>query len=233
MSIPENDPNRPANPGQAGEPENQPQYGQQAPQYGQQAPQYGQQAPGAAPQYGQNLPQHGQSPSGQQGQSPYGYQQGQAAGYNYPGQASAGAPRTAPKEVVTAFWLILAAGALYLIAAILGAINPAAQLPPGQMDQLMELSGGAMDREAFLAMYGTSVLITGIIVTGLYVLMAFMVKKGKNWARITATVFAVLSLVGIFSGPLPALYVLLGVAAVVMLWLKPSNAYFKPQPRGF
>src|SRR6185312_9974307 len=79
--------------------------------------QYGQQP------YGQG--QQGQSPYGQQyGQQPYGYQNAVPGQYGYPsGQPQSGAKPTRPREVVIAFWLIIAAAAMTVLQLLMDALN--------------------------------------------------------------------------------------------------------------
>jgi hypothetical protein len=136
-----------------------------------------------------------------------------------------------------AFWLIIAAGALNFITTLLGS--------------------GTAAGPAGAAGLGIAVFV-GVLTTGIYVLLAVFIRKGHNWARITATVLAAISLLllvsswfmlaalqgnpqiqaelggeslqpGGFAIALNILVVLLGVAGVVLCWLKPSNAYFRPQ----
>ena len=90
--------------------------------------------------------------------------------------------------------------------------------------------------------------ILGLIALGLWIWMAIMNGKGRNWARVTATVFGALSLAGSLSSvgniagnaalggatmPIPAgsvalsiLDPLLVIAILVLLWVPPSSAYF-------
>ncbi|MEV7606341.1 hypothetical protein AB0N65_12950 [Paenarthrobacter sp. NPDC089322] len=250
-----NPPYPPSNPGDAGKPEQPgaqppaPQYGQQpsAPQYGQQpsAPQYGQQSP----QYGQQAPQFGQqSPYGQQppqyGQqaSPYGQQPPQyGQDTNWPSQQPG--PATVPPLVNISFWMIIAAGILSAISSLLLAttgsdafINSMIQ----QADQQgTEFPEGSL--EGMRGAIAVGAVIGAIVSLGLYALVAFPVRKGKNWARILGTVFAaisVLGLTGLFQfgatyGIMQLLVILLGVAAIVLLYLPSSAPYFrKPQPFG-
>jgi hypothetical protein len=70
-------------------------------------------------------------------------------------------------------------------------------------------------------------VIFGLIGIALYLLVAFGVRAGKNWARILGTVFAVLSLFGLAQLGLNTVVILLGVAAIVLLYLPVSSAYFK------
>lgn len=183
----------------------------------------------------------GLSPEPQKPTSPYSYQAAQPAGYAYP--SAARMPEAArpplPKEVNLAFWLIIAAGVLNFISTLVGS--------------------GSTAGPASLAAAGIGIaVVVGVVTTGIYVLLAIFIRKGQNWARITATVLAAISLLLLvmssltlaalqgnaevqaqlggqdlqpsgFSITLNILVVLLGVAGVVMCWLKPSNHYFKPQ----
>ncbi|WP_336712078.1 hypothetical protein [Arthrobacter sp. USHLN218] len=227
--------------------QNAPQYGQSAPRYGQNPPQYGQNAPQygqqpgpygqSAPQYGQNPPQYGQAPQ-QYGQQPgpYSYQSAQPGQYSYPSsQPQAGAVPTRPKEVVIAFWLIIAAAVLTAISIITSLATMDTLLAgmaddPAVRDALAQ-TGGEISEQQFMDMMsgtaGVVLVIAGLIAVGLYLMVAFGVKAGKNWARITGTVFAALSLVGLVPFGLNTLTALLGIAAIVLLFMRPSNEFFK------
>lgn len=183
----------------------------------------------------------GLSPEPQKPASPYSYQSAQPAGYAYP--SAAHMPEAArpplPREVNLAFWLIIAAGVLNFITTLMGSVP----------------TGGSAGTGAI----GTGIaLVVGVLTSGVYILLAVFIRKGHNWARITATVLAAISVLLLImswfaltalqgnaevqaqlggeslqpSGlaiTLNILVVLLGVAGVVLCWLKPSNPYFKPQ----
>jgi len=83
-----------------------------------------------------------------------------------------------------------------------------------------------------------AIIVVGIIGVGLWVWMARMNLKGRNWARITGTVFFglnTLDLLGVFrsASAVSAVFAivtwLVGLGAVIMLWRRESTAYFKPQ----
>ncbi|MEK0154891.1 hypothetical protein [Arthrobacter oryzae] len=233
--------------------ENAPQYGQQspaAPQYGQNAPQYGQQPP-AAPQYGQNAPQYGQPQYGQQppaapqyGQQPYGQSQqpygqapqqyGQSPYAQYPSEQPQGvAAGGVPKMVNNAFWMIIAAGVLWLVSLLIAI--PALDDPAmrSTFEDQMRTSGADVDFESIKGLIIGMMVVVGLIGAGLYALVAFNVRKGKNWARILGTVLAALSIFSLFPLSLGTLSGLLGIAAIVMLYLPASAPYFqKQQPFG-
>ncbi len=152
-------------------------------------------------------------PAGQQGPSPYGYQAAQPSGYAYP--SAANLPQAErpplPKEVNIAFWLIIAAGVVSLISAFMPVDTSA--IPPEMRDMMVGFAVGG-----------------GVVGLAIYVLLAIFIRKGHNWARITATVLAGLSVFGLFTGNiLGILSILLGLVAVGLLYMKPSNNYFKPQ----
>lgn len=241
--------------------QNAPQYGEQppsAPQYGQNAPQYGDQPP-SAPQYGQNAPsapQYGQAPSqppyGQQppqyGQNPQQYGQPQynqqPPQYGQPGygqspyaqfpseqpQAGAG-PAGIPKLVNTAFWLIVAAGVVWVLSLLMSMGMIDSPEMRAQFEEQMAGSGADIRYEDLKGFLLGSIVAFAVIGAGLYALVAINVRKGKNWARILGTVFAALSLLGIFPLSLGTLAVLLGIAGIVMLYLPATSPYFaKRQP---
>lgn len=78
--------------------------------------------------------------------------------------------------------------------------------------------------------------IGALIGAVLFIWIARSCKSGKNWARVTATVLAAVSVLGTLydfvSAVAPAVRVfnlvllLTGLAAVTLLWLGSSNAYF-------
>ncbi|MGU3291492.1 hypothetical protein [Williamsia sp. M5A3_1d] len=74
-----------------------------------------------------------------------------------------------------------------------------------------------------------SLTIAGLMIAtaSVYVVIAFLTKAGRNGARVTATVLAAFSVFGFLLGPLAIAIVMLGVFAVVMLWLPQSSAYFR------
>ncbi|MBP1134972.1 hypothetical protein JOE31_001204 [Arthrobacter sp. PvP023] len=238
----QNAPESPAAPQYGQQPPAAPQYGQNAPQYGQQ--QYGQQPP-AAPQYGQNAPQYGQQQYGQQppaapqygqqppfGQAPQQY--GQSPYAQYPSEQPQGvAAGGVPKMVNNAFWMIIAAGVLYIISMLVAI--PALDDPAmrNQFEDQMRASGADVDFESIKGLVIGMMVVFGLIGAGLYALVAFNVRKGKNWARILGTVFAALSIFSLVPFSIGTISALLGIAAIVMLYLPASAPYFrKQQPFG-
>jgi hypothetical protein len=89
--------------------------------------------------------------------------------------------------------------------------------------------------------YKPLALVNVVVFGGLLSLCGAFVLRGAGWARITATVVGVLGLLGGLISilqPATAVFKLLGLlvtiglaAAVVLLWLAPSSAYFRDRKR--
>ncbi|KQR51477.1 hypothetical protein ASF88_18745 [Leifsonia sp. Leaf336] len=70
-------------------------------------------------------------------------------------------------------------------------------------------------------------IVTLIFWAIVFVLFAFFVRRGANWARIVLTVLTALSLLNIIPGfPFGLLQVLASIVGLVLLWLRPSSAWF-------
>ncbi|WP_426979204.1 hypothetical protein ACQCSU_07950 [Pseudarthrobacter sp. O4] len=239
MSIPPVPPSNPDGPAPGDQPapgygQNEPQYGQQAPpapQYGQNEPQYGQQAPGyGAPQYGQQAPGYGAPQYGQQAPGYGAPQYGQSPYAQYPaGQQQA--PGGVPKLVNTAFWLIVASGAVWLLSLLLAIFTLDTPAVRNMFEEQMAAGGAQVNFSEIKPILVGTIVVFAVISAGLYALVAFNVRKGKNWARILGTVLAALSIVSLFPLSIGTLAVLAGIAAIVMLYLPATSPYFrKHQP---
>ncbi|WAP52389.1 hypothetical protein OL239_03680 [Arthrobacter sp. ATA002] len=267
------DPNQPRDPGSAADDE--PRYGQrlpQTPQYGQQQPgaadqpytpygQPGQQSPGQQ-QYGQQPPPTASSPTdsshlptasspitssstGSSRRAPTVTSPPSRPDTHTRDQGSCPAAKGASREVMTGFWLILAAGALTLIYMIASSLSISDQDIFGALSaedrQVFDEAGMTEDMVQSFAV--TTGIVMSVIVLLVYVLIAYLVRRGKNWARIVGTVFAALSAVGVllslltglaFSSPMELLSLvasLAGIAGIVMLYRPQAQPYFRPQPR--
>ncbi|MFJ9387297.1 hypothetical protein ACIRON_00650 [Nocardioides sp. NPDC101246] len=102
--------------------------------------------------------------------------------------------------------------------------------------------------DVFVPIFQIGMAFFSLVALGLWIWMAVMNGKGRNWARITATVFGALSLASSLSSvanlagnaalggatmPMSAgstvlavIDPLLVIAILVLLWLRPSSAYF-------
>lgn len=80
--------------------------------------------------------------------------------------------------------------------------------------------------------------IISFILAAIFVWLTVMLRKGRNWARITSTVLLALgvisALIGVFGGGaalvkvITVIMLLMEIAALVTLWLRQSNEYFRP-----
>lgn len=83
-------------------------------------------------------------------------------------------------------------------------------------------------------------VIVGLIEIGLWIWMAQANKAGKNWARITSTVFFALNTLGAIGGLAGGAFTgasatriyglviwIIGAAAIILLWQRASTQYFK------
>jgi hypothetical protein len=133
-----------------------------------------------------------------------------------------------PRQVVIGFWLYIAAAVLSVISLIIALAGSggardavAAQLT----EQGVEVSDSAIN-----ALIGASIGVSiffAVVWTAAFVLFAFFMKRGANWARIVLTVITVLSLINLFSGfGLGAVQVVASVIATVLIWLRPASEYF-------
>jgi hypothetical protein len=158
-----------------------------------------------------------------------------------PGDTGAAGKGPAPREVMRAYYLILAAGALYLVSTITSTLTT----------EVPAMAGASVG-------VGLSVVFA-VVFAAIYVVLAVFIRRGQNWARITATVLASLNVVStvgtllllplaaraleaggqsmpetpVLSIALGLLVTALGVAGVVMTYLKPARPYFAPQRLGY
>jgi hypothetical protein len=211
----------------------QPQFGQNAPQpqFGQNAPQYGQNSPQAPqPPYGQNPPQFGQPTPPAYGQQPY----GQSPYAQYPSeQPQATGAKGVPQLVNISFWLLIAAAALFVVTLLVGIGMLDDPIMRDAFEDAMRSSGATgteFNFEDFRSVFAGTLVVVAILGAGMYLLVAFFIRKGKNWARILGTVFAALSITSLFQVPnLGTLGTVAGIAAIVLLYLPSTAPYFRKQ----
>ncbi|WP_424190088.1 hypothetical protein ACOBQX_14705 [Actinokineospora sp. G85] len=193
---------------------------------------------GQSPQYGQE-PQYGQAPQ-------YGQQPGQSPQYQPMPSAPPvghGAPLTRPKQVDTSFMLWLVNAAINILGFIV-TLTIGSDVLRDQVREQAGVSGGLSDSEIDTAVTA-ALTVSGIIAVAffaLYVLFAFKMRAGRNWARITLTVLGVLGvlsgLYSLASGDGGVVGIILNVVQVVLIgtalflmWQKPSTEYFEASKR--
>ena len=161
---------------------------------------------------------------------------------NYPSTGTGGQlPETPtggqpPRSVQTAVRLMYAGAIISGISFILGLVTI------GSVRHTLEKDYPSYSASKISSLVNAEivvVVIAGVIGVGLWLWMAWANKRGKNWARITGTVFfglytldlvfvAARSASGI-STVFAIVTWLVGLGATIMLWRRDSTAYFKGQ----
>ncbi|ANS78604.1 hypothetical protein SGUI_1208 [Serinicoccus hydrothermalis] len=142
--------------------------------------------------------------------------------------------------------LMYAGGVVSLVTGIVGFFESEDSIRD-RLSQASEAMGGSMTPEMIdqqVALTPISALVTGLIAAVLWFLIGRFCGKGKGWARIVATVLAVLNLIsfvfgllgssiipgasgGTFVLLLNAVSAIIAAAVLFFLWKKESTAYFK------
>lgn len=164
----------------------------------------------------------------------------------YPGQTGVPAKPPIPRTVQYAFYLMLAGPVLELVS-VIATIASRSKVDDYVATHNLGFDAARVDTAVNIIIVG--VVFGGLVHVGLWIWMAFANRAGKNWARITSTVFfgfACLSLVaGLAASTVNAantlklspvstivgvLIWLVGLATIVLLWNKESAPHFnRPQ----
>ncbi|MGH3354037.1 MAG: hypothetical protein ACRDPS_25470 [Nocardioides sp.] len=183
---------------------------------------------------------------------PYGYSQ------PYPGPAGPAGPPTVPAErprsltyAVYGMWLGAVLSAVGVVLILVGYdVDGMRETMLTEFEGDPRLEDSGLDPEsfidAFIPVIQGALVVFGLVTLGLWIWMALVNGKGRNWARIVATVFGAFS---IFSGlsslaniptamsadtgavmflqsvVLGILQLVLAIAILVLLWVQPTNAY--------
>ncbi|MFG2196619.1 hypothetical protein [Streptomyces sp. NPDC048639] len=146
---------------------------------------------------------------------------------------SAGTGRSErPREVEMAFWLSVAAMAIQAVMWVLDVFV----IAPTGLQQMRDADG----QDTAMVQAAVSGAVT-VVITGLWLFVAVMMRAGRNWARIVLTVGAGLSVLFLMNSlsmsgfawdeVVHSLPDAVAVAVVVLMFLPGSQAYFSPAPR--
>jgi hypothetical protein len=134
-----------------------------------------------------------------------------------------------PREVTASFWLYVAGAAIVLIGGLFSLGSKQAVLDSLRNNNTTGLTDSQLQSAASL-LIGVAVVIA-IIIAGLYVLFAFKLKAGRNWARIVLTIIAALNLLSLVTNrggtAVSVIGALAAVVACVLSYLPNASAYFK------
>ncbi len=147
--------------------------------------------------------------------------------------AGSSAPTPRPRTVTAGIGAFLVYTVLSLISSVIGFVTF-----DTLVEQAAEDAGFEADLSGLEDAIAISSLVFGLVIAGLYLVMAWFAWKGANWARIVLWVFGgialLLGLLGLASSS--GVLALLGVlqlaalvAGVVLLALKPSNAWYRAE----
>lgn len=135
----------------------------------------------------------------------------------------------APKQVNIAFWLYLVGALLSLVSLVVAAATTAAAKTTIQNQltaQGQHLSDSTVN--ALVAFSVGIAVVFGVVFIVAYVLFAFFMRRGANWARILLLILTVLSLFQILSGSgIGAGRFVVGAIATILIFLRPANEYFR------
>lgn len=145
----------------------------------------------------------------------------------YPQPAASRGPR--PKEVLTAVRLMYLRAAIGVVSLIV-LFATKHDLTRQVRRASPNLTTSDVDNAVTIG------VVIGVVLLVLYVVLAFVVSRGRNWARIVTWVIAGLGILGFlgtlaspetgFTRLLGVVTLLIDIAVVVLLALRPSNEYF-------
>jgi hypothetical protein len=133
-----------------------------------------------------------------------------------------------PTPVVASFWMLLASAALWFLIAVTSAVTW-----NSEVSTLLQQPrpAGTTPSQALSTIHEYLIvnLALDVVVAVLYLLFAFMVRSGRNWARLTITgIVALFAIFGILNGAnlYSLIIVLVGLVAVALLYTRRSKEYF-------
>ncbi|HYS39066.1 MAG TPA: hypothetical protein VEO01_25905 [Pseudonocardiaceae bacterium] len=137
-------------------------------------------------------------------------------------------PLQPPTPVVASFWMLITSAALwsFIVVTTLVSWN-------SEVDILLQQPRPSnVTRNQALSTIHEYLIVNlalDVVFALLYVLFAFMVRAGRNWARLSITaVVALFAIFGILSGATlySLIIVLIGLVAVGLLYLRRSKEFF-------
>jgi hypothetical protein len=208
------------------------------------APGYsGQQPPGQQPYQGQGYPGQPGQQGGYPTQAPY---QG-ATGYPgaYPGGAGLPPEPVRPNTVTWAFWCWIATTVASLITLIITLTSSVwTDAVNAGVGQGIRQSGTSVniDVQSLVNTVKIISVVAFLIFAAVYLLFAFKMRAGRNWARIVLTVFGALTLLSAFNTSTSSVTVngqtyassngsnwvtvVLALAGIILMYVGQSNKYF-------
>ncbi|RMI35102.1 hypothetical protein EBN03_01915 [Nocardia stercoris] len=158
-----------------------------------------------------------------------------------------------PATVRRAFYAMLAGAVMSAVGVVVTVIQMPQTIDRAVKNAGLQTGTKPLDHRAvhdIAYVSAAAAVVMGVLQVGLWIWMAFANRAGKNWARVTSTVFFGIStlstLVGLMSlavtslapsssvtglsASVSALMWVAGLGAVIQLWHKDSRPYFAPRP---
>jgi hypothetical protein len=133
-----------------------------------------------------------------------------------------------PREVTISFWCYVAGAVIVLLSAVLSLGSKQTILDSLRSANTNGLTDSQLQSAANVAI--GFIVVIAIIIAGLYVLFAFKLKAGRNWARIVLTIIAALNLLSLVTNrggsAVGIIGALAAVAGCVLSYLPNASAYF-------
>jgi hypothetical protein len=133
-----------------------------------------------------------------------------------------------PTPVVASFWILLASAALWFLIAVSSVVTWNSEVNT-LLRQPRPANTTLNQALSTIHEYLIVNLALDVVVAVLYVLFAFMVRSGRNWARLTITaIVGLFAILGILNGAnlYSLIIVLIGLVAVGLLYLRRSKEFF-------
>jgi hypothetical protein len=145
-----------------------------------------------------------------------------------PGELLPEPVRTPPTQVIASFWILIASAALRVVIVAITLASWQRLIDAQLRNPLPANTTAAQARDA-MQTYLTYNVVLDLVFGGLYVLFAYMIRKGRNWARLTMTAIVVLfGLFDVLGGTdgITLISVIIELVAVALLFMPASKAYF-------
>ncbi|MGH3774306.1 MAG: hypothetical protein ACRDRR_00995 [Pseudonocardiaceae bacterium] len=141
---------------------------------------------------------------------------------------------TRPREIEISFWLWIATVVLGVVGVVIMYIQ--IDLLRAELINSLLAQDSTADRptvERFATVGSVVAVVIGLLLVGGQLLLVFLMRGGRNWARIVLAVLGGLvvlfGLIGFAAGSVSGLLqLLLLVGAIVTMFLPAANAWFRP-----
>ncbi|MGH3835811.1 MAG: hypothetical protein ACRDSF_08915 [Pseudonocardiaceae bacterium] len=141
---------------------------------------------------------------------------------------------TRPKEVEISFWLWIATVVLGVLGVVVMYIQ--IDLLRAELVNSLLAQDSTVDRstvERFATVGSVVAIVIGLVLVGAQLFLVFLMRGGRNWARIVLAVLGgvvvLFGLLGLAASVSGLLQLLLLVGAIVTMFLPAANAWFRPR----